>query len=325
MTAIARLRALPVCAGLDEEALRVLCTLSHECDFAPGTWLLRQGEPASYAYAITQGEVAVLRTLPGGGELALAEVGAGSLVGEIGLLAETHRIASVRALTAVHVIKFERAVFTAACRMRQPAARTMLHSVINRLCQTLRLLATEMAEYLPPATPWTPSTRPAETLFDYAKFLPLLRCAPSFGEAGLREFAARSTPRALAQGEILFDAQAPSDGVALVVRGATESVAMRERESQALQVFGPGSMCGLPAALDGQPLGLRLRAREQSLVLHLPQASFDEVWQATDEFGFSLLAVVAEQLADSMPRLVNRLAQQVGLHRAQLILARGVG
>ena len=132
MTALELLRALPVCAGLDEEALRGLSMLSHECDFAHGAWLLRQGEPADFAYAITHGEVAVLRTLPGGGELALAGVGAGDLVGEIGLLAAAHRIASVRALTPVHAIKFERAVFTAACRMRQAAARTMLHAVLAR-------------------------------------------------------------------------------------------------------------------------------------------------------------------------------------------------
>jgi len=326
MTAIELLRALPVCAGLDEEALRGLSMLSHECDFAPGAWLLRQGEPANFAYAITHGEVAVLRTLPGGGELALAGVGAGDLVGEIGLLAAAHRIASVRALTPVHAIKFERAVFTAACRMRQAAARTMLHALLAQLCQTMRLLTEQMAEHLPAASAWAPSPRVAtEALFDYPQFLSLLRCAPSLGEVGLREFVARTTPRVLAPGEVLFHAEAPADGIALVVRGAAEAIAVRERESQALQVFGPGSLCGLPSALDGRPLGLRVRAREQSLVLHFPQGRFDEAWQASDEFAFSLLAVVGEQMADSMPRLVNRLAQQIGLHRAQLILARGVG
>jgi hydantoinase/carbamoylase family amidase len=122
-----------------------------------------------------------------------------------------------------------------------------------------------------------------------------------------------------------FDPVTFDPGLVKVVRGAAEAIAIRERESQALQVFGPGSLCGLPSALDRRPLGLRVRAREQSLVLHFPQGGFDEAWQASDEFAFSLLAVVGEQMADSMPRLVNRLAQQIGLHRAQLILARGVG
>jgi hypothetical protein len=49
MTAIELLRALPVCAGLDEDALRALSMLSHECDFGSGAWLLRQGEAADFA------------------------------------------------------------------------------------------------------------------------------------------------------------------------------------------------------------------------------------------------------------------------------------
>ena len=318
------LRALPLCSGLTEEALNALAALTHAAAFAPGDFLLRQGTPSTCAYAVTAGQVAVLRTLPGGGALPLAEVGPGSVVGEIGLLAPLPRMASARALEAVAVVVFERAVFAAACRTRQPAARSMLEAVMRRVCAHVRALGASLAaQAQSPAGPaWQPAaeaSRPGE--FDYLRFLPLLRCAPALGEAGLRHFAALAPPRTLIRGEPLFAAGDPSPGLALVVHGALESVPAGAT-GQAMEVHGPGSLVGLPAVFDGLPLDWQVRARERSLVLHLPQAVFESCFAQHDEFAFGLLSAVAEQLADSMTRLANRLAQLTGLQRAQTILAR---
>lgn len=326
MTAIERLRALPHCAELSEDALQGLAALTHEVRFRAGELMLRQGEPAAHAYAIAEGQVAVLRSLPGGGELLLAEVGPGGFMGKIGLLAEQARIASVRAVGDVHAIKFDRVIFTAACEMRQPVAREMLLGVIGRVCVQVRGLIGQLGAALPPATDWSPdNTGDAEPLFDYHGFLPLLRCAPTFGEEGLARFAELAMPRQLSRGGLLFDAGEKDTGIALVVRGALELIARGAADSQAMQVFGPGAICGLLSAVDHLPHAGVAQAREHTLVLHLAQDVFDQHLGQADEFGFSLMSAVGEQLADSMPRLSNRLAQQVGLHRAQALLTRGMG
>ena len=102
-----------------------------------------------------------------------------------------------------------------------------------------------------------------------------------------------------------------------MVRGAVETVGMTAAPTVALQVFGPGALCGLPAALDRDQQGVAFRAREDSLLLVLSQSDLDSAWLGRDDFAAGLHLAVAEQLADSVLRLVNRLAQHVGLQRAQ--------
>ncbi len=63
-------------------------------------------------------------------------------------------------------------------------------------------------------------------------------------------------------------------------------------------------------------------AREYSLVLELSQAAFSACWAADDAPGLALRAAVAGSVADSALALSNRLAQLVGLQRAQTLLAR---
>jgi CRP-like cAMP-binding protein len=325
MTAIEILRGLPLCAGLDDDDLKSLTALTHEVHFPARSLMLVQGEPSAHAYAIASGRVAVLRSLPGGGEVLLAESGPGSMMGEIGLLAEQRRIASVRALDDVHAVRFDRATLAAACRMRQPVARELTRGIIRQVCAQVRGLIEHLGSALPPADHWkTPAPDAPEPQFDYQKFLPLLRCAPLFGPHGLDHLAALAPARQFIRGEILFQRGEADTGIALVVRGAIELIARGTADSQALQVFGPGSFCGLPSAVDREPHAGVARAREHTLVLHLAQVDFDAHYERADEFGYCLMSVVGEQLADCMPRLCNRLAQQLGLQRAQTILARGV-
>ena len=196
MTSIELLRGLEFCAGWSEGDLRAVAALGAERQFEADSLLLRQGEPAAEAFAIAEGTVAVLRALPGGGELALAEKGPGSLVGEMGLLAEQRRSATARALGRVRSVVFDRQVFAAACRMRQPAARQLLLAVMARACIPVRVTQEHLAQALPVADAVRPKTTPsAPEHFDYRGFLPLLHCAPALGRAGLDELVARANAR----------------------------------------------------------------------------------------------------------------------------------
>ncbi len=323
MSPLGVLKSLPLCRDLSDEALTGVAALTHIAQFMPGELLLRQGTPSTCAYALVAGQVAVLRTLPGGGELPLAEVGPGSVVGEMSLLAELPRMASARALDVVQAVVFDRAVFAAACRTRQPAARIILEGVMRRVCAHIRSLTAPLQAQAAPGPVWQPAPdAPPTAEFDYRRFLSLLRCAPALGDAGLDRFVALAPPRALSRGEPLFTPDTLAPGLTLVVHGALESLPGATSDAQAMEIYGPGSLVGLPTVLDGGPLDWRVRAREQSLVLQLPQATFEACYAGQDDFAFGLLRAVAEQLADSMLRLSNRLAQNTGLQRAQTILAR---
>jgi len=80
--------------------------------FEPGDVVFRQGEPGDLAFSIVSGEVEILREMPDGGERLLATMGPGEYFGEMALISDAARTATVRARTAVEVVGIGRADFT---------------------------------------------------------------------------------------------------------------------------------------------------------------------------------------------------------------------
>jgi CRP-like cAMP-binding protein len=66
---------------------------------APGTVIVREGDPGDCAYFIRSGEVEVVRSVDGR-EVPVARLGAGQFFGEMALLTDQPRNATVRALAA---------------------------------------------------------------------------------------------------------------------------------------------------------------------------------------------------------------------------------
>jgi hypothetical protein len=83
-----------------------------ELRFKPGEVIFRQGDPPDRVYAIGKGEVDVIREAPGKEDVILVRLGQGQFFGEIGILAETPRTATVRAATDVEVLGIHRSYFT---------------------------------------------------------------------------------------------------------------------------------------------------------------------------------------------------------------------
>lgn len=69
--------------------------------FKAGEVVFRQGYPGDYAYIITDGEVEVYTEEHDGSENHLAYLGAGEMFGELALLDDRPRSASVRAKTDI--------------------------------------------------------------------------------------------------------------------------------------------------------------------------------------------------------------------------------
>ncbi|MCB9766519.1 MAG: cytochrome P450, partial [Alphaproteobacteria bacterium] len=79
---------------------------SDEVRFAPGTPLMRQGEPSDAVYVLLEGSVAVYQETDGRQEL-LTRMNAGQCVGELGLLYKAPRAATVLAEREVVAIRVE--------------------------------------------------------------------------------------------------------------------------------------------------------------------------------------------------------------------------
>lgn len=92
----AELRDLPVFAALTKRALTVADSLLTPVSFADGDVLCHEGHFGRQAFIIISGTAAVSR-----GNEVLATVGPGDLVGELALLGDGRRTASVTAIEPV--------------------------------------------------------------------------------------------------------------------------------------------------------------------------------------------------------------------------------
>lgn len=72
-----------------------------EKSFQPGEYVFRQGDAGDRIYVVKSGELEVVREDPEAGDRVLARLGSGDYFGEMALLSQAPRNASVRALTEV--------------------------------------------------------------------------------------------------------------------------------------------------------------------------------------------------------------------------------
>jgi hypothetical protein len=83
-----------------------------ERHFKAGDIVFRQGDYPDRLYVVGEGEVEVIREAPGQEGTVLTRLGKDEFFGEIGILSDTPRTATVRAATDVAVLSIHRSYFT---------------------------------------------------------------------------------------------------------------------------------------------------------------------------------------------------------------------
>jgi CRP-like cAMP-binding protein/Zn-dependent protease len=106
MQALAELRELPIFHGLDSEQLTVILEHGSWLTVSPGDELITQGAPGDRFYVIASGRAEVIRD-----GASVDQVGKGMYVGEVALLRNVPRTATVRATTPMRVFALDREGF----------------------------------------------------------------------------------------------------------------------------------------------------------------------------------------------------------------------
>ncbi len=117
-------------------ALESLAEQAEKLTFAEGDTIVAEGDSADRFFVIAQGEVAVTRRTAEGEEIELATLGPGQFFGEIGLLAETRRTATVRAVGDVELLVLSWQEFQEALERSDRAERDFSEIVQERLAAT---------------------------------------------------------------------------------------------------------------------------------------------------------------------------------------------
>ena len=104
------LRNIPLFAKIDASKLKLLAFTSERVDYAPGKDLFKQGDPGDAAYIILDGEADIIVNTPGG-ELVVASMKKNDFVGDIAILCDVPRTATVRATKPLSTLVITKDLF----------------------------------------------------------------------------------------------------------------------------------------------------------------------------------------------------------------------
>ena len=129
------LRKVPLFAHLDPAKLKLLAFTSTRASFKPGQELFHQGDEGDAAYLILSGEADVVADTPSG-EVPVATVGQNAIIGEIAILCEVPRTATVRAASRLETLKIEKEHFVRLIREFPDMSVEIMRVLGQRLTRT---------------------------------------------------------------------------------------------------------------------------------------------------------------------------------------------
>lgn len=104
------LRRIPMFAKVDPAKLKLLAFASERITFEAGQELFRQGDVADAAYIIIEGAAEVIIDTPRG-PITVTTLGVNDFVGEIGIICDVPRTATVRAVARLTTLKITKELF----------------------------------------------------------------------------------------------------------------------------------------------------------------------------------------------------------------------
>lgn len=137
---VSALQRTPMFQGVDASRLRLLAFMGEDRTFRDGEFVVRQGEASDSAYLILDGAAEVVVEF-GGAASVVATLGPSEVFGEIAMLCETPRSASVRASGEMRTLMFEREGMLRLLREFPEMAIEMSRSLAQRLERTTMELA----------------------------------------------------------------------------------------------------------------------------------------------------------------------------------------
>ena len=232
------LAATPLFAGLPAEALEALVAHLALVPLEAGIALFKEGDPGDALYVIVEGEVSVQAEGPP--RVEMARLGPGSFIGEVALMTDQPRSATVTATEPSELLRIDRHTLSRVLADHGDVLRAVLRFVRERLVD--RWMRTS-----PLFRPFNDEQRNA--LAARFKFLEI--------EANTKLLAAGQRP----------------DGLYITLAGSYSV----QRNGALVATVGPGELIGETALLSGGTFRSDVVSRGKGLALCLPAQDFREV------------------------------------------------
>ncbi len=260
---LARPQSVPLFSGLSAESFTALVTELRCWSADPGAVIVSEGEPGSSVFVIASGAVAVERAGPDG-PVEVARLGDGDFFGEIAILANRPRAATVTALRQTQLLELDRKTLDGLCE-RDPRVRDVLDGFCTR-----RLLANTLRT----STVWADLDQ-------------------DIVQRTLQRFEAHSVPA----GAVIIEEGKPTPGLYVILGGTVDVVAAAEIGSVRLKQLGAGDVFGEMGLLSGKNASARCVATSPTRTAVLSASALDELASALPQLGERLTSLAAAREA----------------------------
>lgn len=129
----AMLRSVPLFASFSEEPLRLLATVVTRRSVARGTMIMAAGDPTDSLYIVLSGRLKVMMSDADGKEVILTIIGPGEFFGEMGLIDDAPRSASVVAIEPCELLAITRRDFKKCLAENLEMSMAVMRGLVRRL------------------------------------------------------------------------------------------------------------------------------------------------------------------------------------------------
>jgi CRP-like cAMP-binding protein len=228
----------PLFAGMPSDALQALVENLQLVSLLSGEALFHQGDPSDALYVIVEGELSVQGEGPP--RVEMSRLGPGSFLGEVALMTDQPRSATVVCVQDAELLRIDRHTLSRVLANHGDVLRAVLRFVRDRLVDR------------------------------WMRTSPLFR---PFNDAQRIELAAKFKFLEIDAGTVVLGAGGRPDGLYIVLAGQF----VVQRNQSPVAQLGPGDLIGETALLSGGSFKSDVVAQGKGLALCLPAAVFREV------------------------------------------------
>ncbi|HZI08295.1 MAG TPA: cyclic nucleotide-binding domain-containing protein [Archangium sp.] len=260
----AALPRVPLFSELGREPFMALVSVLEPRSFAPGQPLITEGETGRSSFVLVEGKVNVVRKMDGGEPRTLSSLGEGEFFGEIALVSESPRLASVVAVQHVLALELHRT------RMERIAFKYASVGDTVRAFYRERLLANVLRSH------------------------PVFSALPPAQREALSHIFELQTVEA---GRVLIEQGQRGDALYLLLSGQCTPLFRRpDGQETAFPPLREGDVFGEISLLLGQPATATVRAQTPCHVLRLGRESFEQYLSGQPGIRAALMRLGTERL-----------------------------
>lgn len=239
-----------------------------------GEILFRQGDPADTLFVVAEGAVIPIAEENGRRKLAVLE--AGSFFGEIGLIANQPRNATIQAMVRSRLLAIDRKLMWKMIRSNAHTLQVMLEFLRDRLIDRLV------------------RTHPFFAAFPIEQRREV---------AGLFRFLEAKT------GNTLIDQGRPAESLYALLAGSVQVIQMDIDGDKVLATLQPGSIFGEMSLLGNEPAIASVVASEKCWLLALPKQRLDSLLERTPEAETIIANLAQIRRAENRSLFKNPIAE----------------